>query len=465
MLTSLLGMAVSSLVAPPAVLAAAPVNPESKEELQVGESFAVQGDWDNAIAHFKAAIEKDKNNVTAHYDLGVAYTHVKELGKARESVQNAISIDPHFVLAYTQLGAILVKLHDLDGAETALKKAVEIDPNDLSAKDGLAALYRLRKEKNVPPPAPVKLKELRTATLDGIGIRDVEHHEELDSMIAAASRHHKRGELATAKKLFEAVLERDETLAMVHSNLGLILACEGNFRKALVHERQAIELDWSNAECYFNYGFVLAKMGEWKKASVAYAQAYKLDPARVDAKAAEAVARFKLGEIDDAEKSLQMLSSQFPNLICVRLALATIYQAKGKNELAKMQIMLALQTDQKHVEAHERLASLYLSSEKYPQAMEEFGWVLQNNPASIDAYVGLAACHSKSGNLKIAISVMRKAVGIAPKNADSIAILSSLLMKNGEDAEAKHSAELAIKLNSEQPLAHKVLSACTQAQR
>lgn len=456
-------VAALSLVAPFAVLAAA--SPESKEEVQVGESFAVQGDWANAIEHFKAAIQHDATNVIAHYDLGVAYVRVGELTKARDAVLEAIKIDPHYVLAYTQLGSILVKLNDLDGAEKALKKAVEIDPNDDAAKEGLSALLKLRKEKTTPN----QLKEVRTASVnetghDGGFIKDVEHHQETDAMLAAATRHFRRGELATAKKLLKEVIARDESLAAAQSDLGSVLFAEGNFKAALARQRKAIELDWSNAAGYFNYGLTLAKLGEWKKASGAYSQAYNLDPARIDAKAAEAIAEFNLGETAKAEQSLQMLSSKFPNLICVRLALATIYQAEKKNELAKMQIMLALETDPQHVESHQKLASYYLSGEQYPEAIEEFVWVLRNNPVSNDSYVGLAEAQSKCGDIHRAIHTMRRAVQVAPKNAQNLALLSSLLLRIGESDEAAQKAQMAIKLDAEQELAHKVLAACGDRQ-
>ncbi len=458
----LLSAVLCSVVVPSVVAAA---TPESKEEVQVGESFAVQGDWENAIVHFKQAVQQDATNVIAHYDLGVAYARLGELDKARDAELAAIKVDPRYILAYTQLGAILVKLNDLDGAEKALKKAVEIDPNDDTAKEGLAALIRLRKEKNTP-----QFKEVRTASAsksndDGgiVVLRDVEHHQETEAMLEAATRHYQRGELAIAKKLLKEVISRDDSLAMAQSTLGLILFAEGNHKAALARQKKAIELDWSNAAGYFNYGWMLAKMGEWKKAAVAYAQAYNLDPARVDAKSQEAVAKFNLGQTEEAEHSLQMLSSKFPGLICVRLALATIYQAERKNELAKMQIMLALQTDPHHVESHQQLASLYLSGNQYREAIGEFQWVLSNNPASNDSYVGLAEAQSRSGDIRRAIYTMRKAVEVAPKNADSLALLSSLLMNDGENGEAIQKAQMAIKLDSEQSLAKQVLAACCNA--
>jgi tetratricopeptide (TPR) repeat protein len=88
------------------------------------------GQLEEAIMHFRAAIDGDPNSFRAHYNLALAL-HDRD-GPSDEVVQHyrtALMSRPSFVPGYVNLGGVLIRKGDLSDAEAALSKATEIDPH------------------------------------------------------------------------------------------------------------------------------------------------------------------------------------------------------------------------------------------------------------------------------------------------------------------------------------------------
>jgi Flp pilus assembly protein TadD len=68
--------------------------PHASQELAFGIEAAQKGLWNEARFRFERAVALDPNNAKALNDLAVAYEHMGEFEKARQSYEKALELRP-----------------------------------------------------------------------------------------------------------------------------------------------------------------------------------------------------------------------------------------------------------------------------------------------------------------------------------------------------------------------------------
>ncbi|SDE65136.1 tetratricopeptide repeat protein [Riemerella columbipharyngis] len=100
-------------------------------------------EWDNAIAVYKAMIQKDSFNASTHYKIGICYREKKEFEKALRAFQKALVEDPQFYLAMIEKSCVYEEMGMMKEALYFTEQAVSMDPDNLYFKKRLALLYAL----------------------------------------------------------------------------------------------------------------------------------------------------------------------------------------------------------------------------------------------------------------------------------------------------------------------------------
>jgi protein O-GlcNAc transferase len=156
--------------------------PDSQEAARICREGAVlqgKGLVDDAIIHYKKALELDPNHAVAIYNLASAYHKKGQLeraminyqeslrlhpnpftynnmgvilqgkGKLSEAItfyKNALRLDPGYDNTYTNLGSVLFETGQVDEAESCYKIAIRRNPNNLISLENLLnmMLYRSR---------------------------------------------------------------------------------------------------------------------------------------------------------------------------------------------------------------------------------------------------------------------------------------------------------------------------------
>ena len=159
-----------------------PVRTTAQARFNEGEAFFKQKRWDEALAAFRAAVEKDPEMSEAWYEIGMAeimkngkqpcvaaygplmrclelnpnhagahcglgnYLHrvCKDDARAEEHLQTAIRLDPNIAPAHFGLAGVLEKRGDLDGAMHEMREYIRKGDPD---RDGEAHLAELRAKK------------------------------------------------------------------------------------------------------------------------------------------------------------------------------------------------------------------------------------------------------------------------------------------------------------------------------
>jgi protein O-mannosyl-transferase len=74
----------------------------------LGDAYRKKGLWDNAIEYYSQAIATDPGFSAAYYGMGVSFINKKEVERAYEYLQKALSIEPDNVLALSDMADLML---------------------------------------------------------------------------------------------------------------------------------------------------------------------------------------------------------------------------------------------------------------------------------------------------------------------------------------------------------------------
>ncbi len=182
-------------------------------------------DIKKAVRFFREAVQEDPDHAAAHAGLAnsfisLAVSEVMEpreaLTQARQAAQRAMDIDDELAEAYTALGAVRAfEDRDWTSAEEAFRRAMESNPHSPTPHHWLALVCFL----------PL-------------------------------------GRFDDALAEFQLALERDQTSAVIHTHLGLLLYMSGEHQQAVRQLRLAVDLEPELYAPHWALGRVYAQVGE-----------------------------------------------------------------------------------------------------------------------------------------------------------------------------------------------------------
>lgn len=118
---------------------------EGLRHLQRGLALERANRTDEAVSHYRQAIESDPHLREAHNALGFYYQRSGLLAKAADAFRTVASLDGDF-LAYFNLGYVLVELDRLEEAVAAFGQCLALAPDDAATHFELSLIYLSRGE-------------------------------------------------------------------------------------------------------------------------------------------------------------------------------------------------------------------------------------------------------------------------------------------------------------------------------
>jgi tetratricopeptide (TPR) repeat protein/membrane associated rhomboid family serine protease len=251
-------------------------------KLETADRSLDAGDFDQAIAIYKEALEIKPDLAAARHDLGVAYMRSGLYDEAIAAFNQAIEVsqDPGLrVLAHYNLGMIYTDKKLPDEAITSLKKALEIKPDYADARHGLGVVYMR------------------------IGLNN---------------------DAITAFKQTIEANDRPELNATAYYNLGLIYAKTELHDEAIESLEKSVRLQPGDPDTYSFLGACYLKKELYEKAIGAFQRALELKPDFAEAQAGLGHAYEGSGLYDQAIASYRNALKSNPDDETVRESLKRV---------------------------------------------------------------------------------------------------------------------------------------------
>jgi tetratricopeptide (TPR) repeat protein len=162
--------------------------------------------------------------LTKAFNAGVAASAAGNFDEAIVQFTEALKTNPQCADCYYNIGVANADKKDWEKAEEAYKKAIEIKPS-AEAYNGLVSVYTSQRKVEEAAAAGKKASELTPATTGGAANPDATYNQGVVAFNA--------GDMAEAKKQFQATVAAKPDHAEAHFRLGNVFVGEGNFADAV----------------------------------------------------------------------------------------------------------------------------------------------------------------------------------------------------------------------------------------
>lgn len=216
------------------------------------------------------------------------------------------------------------------------------------------------------------------------------------------------GHIDTALATLEGALQLAPERAALHHNRAVLLQRQHRFAEALAGHERALSLGLNAADAFYNHGNTLQSLGRSAQAMQAYRQALALQPQHELALYDLARLRWRLGDPDFDDE-------------LVAAAAADARSATGPGIRA----------------------NLLYRAERYADACAAFARALERAPQAAGFHDGLGRCLVRLGDVEASLAAHRRAIDIAPGQADLHANHAASLLMARRPELALAEAELA----------------------
>lgn len=296
-----------------------------------------------------------------------------------------------------------------------------------------------------------------------------------------AIQHHQGGDLATARQLYQSILEREPehldalhllgvaahqagenelavelitkairinpNVATIHCNLGAAHQGLGQHDKAEHHFRLAVKLRPDYAEAYSNLGIVLKQQARFEEAINCYQQSIRIKPQRAETHHNLALALKGLSRLDEAIACDRRAMQLRPKYVDAHCSLGTSLLKQGKYDEALKCYETALQLKPNHVESRRNMGVAFQKAGRLSDAIANYQAALELKPNHADTYNHLGSALHEAGDYEAAAQAYRSAIQLRPEFAEAHNNLANSLQSLGqpEDAIATYQRAIALK--------------------
>jgi Tfp pilus assembly protein PilF len=107
-------------------------------DLELALYYHRAGDFENALQHYRALLQRNELNAQAHNNLGLLYQEKNLLQESARELQRAILIEPRNAGARNNYGVTLLLQGKPDEATAQFRSVLALDPQNLDALVNLA---------------------------------------------------------------------------------------------------------------------------------------------------------------------------------------------------------------------------------------------------------------------------------------------------------------------------------------
>ncbi len=249
--------------------------PSPALERAFGEMSELQGDYDGAIAHFKAALAKDPKDASAHFRLGVALRRVRKFDEASAELDKVAAVDKDYPGLALERGLLFEESGDVQKAIEQFNGALAKAPDDPDLQLRVGAAYVAIGRPDEALPVLRKVLDKRPASAEA-------HH-----YIGRALMLQPGPERADALRFLKRAVDLDPNRAEFHVYLAWAAndATPAQLELARDEIDRALALDKVNPEAYWQRGVLERMEGADEDAIKDENHALALRPSRYEAHA------------------------------------------------------------------------------------------------------------------------------------------------------------------------------------
>lgn len=261
---------------------------------------------------------------------------------------------------------------------------------------------------------------------------------------------HQKGESDQARKIYEEVLQHDESNVDAIHLIGVLEMQAGNMEPALQKLEQAAQLNPNAVNILTNLGSAQRKSGKINEALGTYQRALSINPNHAECYHNMGIALRVANRTKDAIRFFRKAIELKPGYAEAIRNLTQLEMKTGNWDQAVQSSEKAAQDHPEDITAHLRLAECRMRMKQFSDAIQSFDAVLDINPDHLTALNGKGLAQKALGQLPEAEKTLSKALEIEPNSFPAVCNIGTVYqgLKQYDKAIEKYREALEINPNS-----------------
>jgi len=407
-------------------------------EYSLGKDLGQQGNYDQAIQHFRAAIESDPVYGEAYYCIGLSLSAQGKVADAIEQFQAAVRVKPWYAEAHNSLGAMYWQLGRRVEAMSEYQEALRLKPENPQTHYNLGTALA----------AEGKVNDAANHFAEAARLRP----DYPEARTHLAEMFIKEGKLDAAEAEVRAVAQLYPTNAAMQINLGDMMRLEHKPGQAEAPYSAALRLHPDDAQAHFNLGSVLLEQGQVAGAETNFAATVRLQPQNIAALTGLGRALAAQGKLPEAQLHFQQVVQLCPTNAEAQLDLGNALQVGGHTNEAATVFAAALQLDPELATKVLQAGKSLLEQGQIAAATGRLMTAVWLQPDNAEARQRLGLALAQQGKLDEAVAEFERALLRRP-DPQTFYNLALTRVMQGKAKEAVTNYDAALKLRPDWPAA------------
>jgi tetratricopeptide (TPR) repeat protein len=328
-------------------------------QFNLTQAYLGAGQKEKGLELAHSLSEQAKNNVPAHFTLGVLLAKQGQYGEAIHEFETADALQPGTFEILHDLGHAYLQSGDNVKALDILDRALKLSPDSVEtlyfmaqayAKQGkdLDALDLLVKAHKLAPRntdviffmARLSMKQTyyedATALLEE-GLKTDPNDPNL--LAALGICNFANGKITKAKDIFQALLDVNRS-ARSYALMGLCYRYLGRFDEAVKYLEQGLKADPRDAACLYNMGYIETRQGHYDRGEKLLEQALEVDPNYYEALLELGNLKMRQKKFEEAITLLRKCAQLDPHPAAVYFRLAAAERNLHQTEAAERDLKI-----------------------------------------------------------------------------------------------------------------------------
>ena len=279
----------------------------------LGSVYVRLGRYEEAIARYEQALKLAPGQPAVTLNLGLAYYKTGDFQKSVVLFEQVLRSEPENLQARTLLADCHFELGDFKKVIEQLEDSAEKHPDDLAIAYLLGTAYIRDKQ-----------SEKGQRLVDRILSKG--DSAEVHLMLGVASAEAR--EFKTAIAEFERAIQLNPKIPQAHSSLGRVLLQSGDRDRALPEFEAELKISPNDFHANLYAGFLRRRNDQDDEALPHLLKAQRLRPGDASVAFQISLIHMNKGELNEAQRMLEEIVKQQPDLIDAHVTLARVYYKK-----------------------------------------------------------------------------------------------------------------------------------------